>query len=313
MVQHTLDLPRLYGVHYGGKWSPFINNIITNEDDHRGHHCPVCKTEPKRICFEKLHLAFCCALVTGANGQQQFCGIRFAPRMGPGCKKQGHRYSDDANLWLYAASRGQPHNMPDFIPHEQTGWIQPDRGQGSKKRAAGQEAKAASESNILSTGELLLSPKQAAIIEGLGFVSKSQAHPKLAHSKEQAHRTTQVNVQSQVQALLVQNNTGIRPPLAPGDANQALQNATNSKATDADEAKSALIPPWAKYEKQKADKAEREKRARQAEVAKAHALTVAMKGAKIDDAKTGKTKASKMTFVKAKIMGMLSNKGNAPL
>ncbi|KAF2812905.1 uncharacterized protein BDZ99DRAFT_473659 [Mytilinidion resinicola] len=85
----------------GDTWAS-TRNIRTGAQAAKVHHCPICKKEITKRCYDKLHWAWC--EVPLKNGE--LCGERFQVVSPGGCMKPGHEYhNSDENIRLRNSRR----------------------------------------------------------------------------------------------------------------------------------------------------------------------------------------------------------------
>jgi hypothetical protein len=125
---------------------------------------------------------FCIAIVAEPDGrgswQLRICGVRFTPESPTGCA--AHRFAIGYNALFKLAWKGQPHEMPSLLPHQQLGWTKRDRGPGSDKRA---RALARSEGNdtngktVLTKDVMIIAKKAADELNQILFLKNTVAVP----------------------------------------------------------------------------------------------------------------------------------------
>lgn len=70
----------MYGPNFhGSTFDPKFRNIYTSATNSRAHHCENCNGKLSRACYslEKLHFAYCQALVVDRDGREVICGEQF--------------------------------------------------------------------------------------------------------------------------------------------------------------------------------------------------------------------------------------------
>jgi hypothetical protein len=122
----VIDLPwcRLYGPAWRSQlWLDSIVSIWDGRKDKAGHHCPdqSCATFNRDYFNNKLHAAFCLVVITLPDGQECYCGLRFAVESPSGCAKHPNSsYSE--NKIFSAIKKGPPYELSKVFPHEAPDW-----------------------------------------------------------------------------------------------------------------------------------------------------------------------------------------------
>ncbi|ORY14216.1 hypothetical protein BCR34DRAFT_647127 [Clohesyomyces aquaticus] len=115
MSHFNVDLVQFYGPNFKDDLHVHTRNIRSGARLSRTHHCPVCKKQPTKRCYQKLHFAFCLAPIE-INGREVICGERFEVDSPGGCFT--HPYNWDYNLCFKEAIRGRElKSIPTTAPN----------------------------------------------------------------------------------------------------------------------------------------------------------------------------------------------------